>query len=156
MTERNSLFQTPIECAKIMQIVPQKFPFLYVDRVLELEPGVSAVALKNVTINEDYFPGHFVHEPVIPGTIFIEIAAQVTGIINAAANGIPGSRGMIVKMEDVRARAKVVPGAFATVRVAAALPKDRSAAAQAALATLVNEAKQSGVVQKATRRVSRA
>lgn len=117
MTERNSLFQTPIECAKIMQIVPQKFPFLYVDRVLELEPGVSAVALKNVTINEDYFPGHFVHEPVIPGTIFIEIAAQVTGIINAAANGIPGSRGMIVKMEDVRARAKVVPGDTLIARV---------------------------------------
>lgn len=110
MSERTSLFQTPIECAKIMEIVPQRFPFLYVDRVLELEPGVSAVGLKNVTINEDYFPGHFVHEPVIPGTIFIEIAAQITGIINAAATGIPGSRGIIVKMEDVKARAKVVPG----------------------------------------------
>ncbi|MGB8955106.1 MAG: 3-hydroxyacyl-ACP dehydratase FabZ [Tumebacillaceae bacterium] len=111
MSERTPLFQTPIDIVRIMQIVPQKYPFLYVDRVLELEPGVSAVGLKNVTINEDYFPGHFVHEAVIPGTIFVEIAAQLTGIINASVNGtIAGSRGMIVKLEDVKARAKVVPG----------------------------------------------
>lgn len=65
----------------VMEHLPHRFPFLLVDRVLELEPGKRIVAMKNVTINEPFFPGHFPHHPVMPGVMVLEALAQAAAIL---------------------------------------------------------------------------
>jgi 3-hydroxymyristoyl/3-hydroxydecanoyl-(acyl carrier protein) dehydratase len=67
---------TPIDIRGILEYLPHRYPFLLVDRVLELEPGRRIVAIKNVTINEPFFVGHFPHIPVMPGVLMIEALAQ--------------------------------------------------------------------------------
>ena len=72
---------TPLEIRDIIGHLPHRFPFLLVDRVLEYEPGKHIVALKNVTINEPFFPGHFPNHPVMPGVLVIEAMAQTAAIL---------------------------------------------------------------------------
>ena len=72
---------TVIEIEEIMKVLPHRYPFLLVDRVLEFEPGKHIVALKNVTINEPFFQGHFPHYPVMPGVMVIEAMAQAAAIL---------------------------------------------------------------------------
>ncbi len=67
---------------EILQYLPHRFPFLLVDRVLECEPGVRIRALKNVSINEPFFPGHFPHHPVMPGVLIVESLAQAAAILS--------------------------------------------------------------------------
>jgi len=67
---------------QILQYLPHRFPFLLVDRVLACEPGVRIHALKNVSINEPFFPGHFPHHPVMPGVMIIESLAQAAAILS--------------------------------------------------------------------------
>jgi len=66
----------------ILESLPHRYPFLLVDRVLALEPGKEIVALKNVTINEPFFPGHYPHHPVMPGVLIIEAMAQVAALLS--------------------------------------------------------------------------
>ncbi len=66
----------------ILESLPHRYPFLLVDRVLALEPGKDIVALKNVTINEPFFPGHYPHHPVMPGVLIIEAMAQVAALLS--------------------------------------------------------------------------
>lgn len=66
----------------ILESLPHRYPFLLVDRVLSLEPGKEIVALKNVTINEPFFPGHYPHHPVMPGVLIIEAMAQVAALLS--------------------------------------------------------------------------
>ena len=72
---------------KSWRILPHRYPFLLVDRVLACEPGKSIVALKNVTINEPFFQGHFPHHPVMPGVLIIEALAQAAGILSFKTMG---------------------------------------------------------------------
>lgn len=72
---------------QILKQLPHRYPFLLVDKVLECTPGESIVALKNVTFNENYFPGHFPERPVMPGVIIIEALAQTTGLLAFATAG---------------------------------------------------------------------
>ena len=65
----------------ILKQLPHRYPFLLVDRVLECKKGESLVAIKNVTINEPFFPGHFPHRPVMPGVMILEALAQATGLL---------------------------------------------------------------------------
>jgi 3-hydroxyacyl-[acyl-carrier-protein] dehydratase len=67
---------------EILANLPHRYPFLLVDRVLSLEPGKSIVALKNVTINEPFFPGHYPHHPVMPGVLIVEAMAQVAALLS--------------------------------------------------------------------------
>jgi 3-hydroxyacyl-[acyl-carrier-protein] dehydratase len=97
----------------IVQLLPHRYPFLLVDRVLECIPGKSIRALKNVTYNEPYFPGHFPHRPVMPGVIIIEALAQAAGILCfVTANVIPDdeTRFYFVGIDKARFRKPVVPG----------------------------------------------
>jgi len=97
---------------KIMQFLPHRYPFLLVDRVTELEPGVRIVALKNVTINEPFFQGHFPGQPVMPGVLIIEAMAQAGGLL-AYESGPADKHGQLIYfmgMDKVRFRKPVVPG----------------------------------------------
>ena len=70
-----------LDVNEIMKILPHRFPFLMVDRIVELDHGKKIVGIKNVTINEPFFPGHFPGHPVMPGVLIIEAMAQVAGIL---------------------------------------------------------------------------
>ncbi len=72
---------------EVMAHLPHRYPFLLVDRVLECEPGKNIVAVKNVTINEPFFQGHFPHHPVMPGVLIMEALAQAAGILSFKTMG---------------------------------------------------------------------
>ncbi len=69
-----------MEAFDIMRLLPHRYPFLMVDRIVELEPGQRAVGIKNVTVNEPMFTGHYPEQPIFPGVLIIEAMAQVGGI----------------------------------------------------------------------------
>jgi len=101
-----------IDIRKILELLPHRFPFLLVDRVLEFEKGKSLVAIKNVTINEPYFQGHFPNYPVMPGVLIVEAMAQAGGIltINSMENVPEGKLFLFTGIEKVRFRKPVYPG----------------------------------------------
>ena len=95
----------------IQRFLPHRYPFLLVDRVLEMEPGRSIVGLKNVTINEAFFQGHFPQLKIMPGVLIVEAIAQVGGVL--LYHSIPNPQTKIVllsKLENVKFRRPVVPG----------------------------------------------
>jgi 3-hydroxyacyl-[acyl-carrier-protein] dehydratase len=97
----------------IMRQLPHRYPFLLVDRVLECVPGKHITALKNVTINEPFFPGHFPHRPVMPGVMILEAMAQAAGILAfRTADVIPdeNTRFFFVGIDGARFRKPVEPG----------------------------------------------
>jgi 3-hydroxyacyl-[acyl-carrier-protein] dehydratase len=104
---------TPIDIRGILEYLPHRYPFLLVDRVLELEPGRRIVAIKNVTINEPYFVGHFPHIPVMPGVLMIEALAQAAGVLSFETLGRrsdPNSVFYFVGIDGARFKRPVVPG----------------------------------------------
>ena len=97
----------------ILKQLPHRFPFLLVDRVLECHPGESIRALKNVTYNEPFFPGHFPHRPVMPGVMIIEALAQTAGILAFTTAGVipdENTRFYFVGIDKARFRKPVEPG----------------------------------------------
>jgi 3-hydroxyacyl-[acyl-carrier-protein] dehydratase len=97
----------------VMEHLPHRFPFLLVDRVLELEPGSHIVALKNVTINEPFFPGHFPHHPVMPGVMVIEALAQAAAILAfKSGERLPDEHSVVyfLGIDDARFKSPVAPG----------------------------------------------
>ena len=98
-----------IDIKEIQSLLPHRYPFLLVDRVIELEPDVKIVGIKNVTINEPYFPGHFPGNPVMPGVLQIEAMAQVAGVL-AFKSGVSGKSVYFLTIEKARFRKPVVPG----------------------------------------------
>lgn len=95
---------------EILQVLPHRYPFLLVDRILELEPGRRAVGLKNVTLNEAFFQGHFPGHAVMPGVLLVEAMAQVGGVILLTMSGNEGKLAYFAGMDKVRFRRPVVPG----------------------------------------------
>ena len=93
----------------ILDRLPHAYPFALLDRVLEHEPGERVVALKNVTYNEPFFPGHFPEAPVMPGVLILEVMAQATGILTMGTNE-KGNRYYIAGVDKARFRRPVVPG----------------------------------------------
>jgi 3-hydroxyacyl-[acyl-carrier-protein] dehydratase len=97
----------------IMKQLPHRYPFLLVDRVLTCTPGVSLTAVKNVTIDEPFFPGHFPHRPVMPGVLILEALAQATGLLAFATIGhSPGPNELyyFVGIDNARFKRPVEPG----------------------------------------------
>jgi 3-hydroxyacyl-[acyl-carrier-protein] dehydratase len=102
-----------LDILSIFERLPHRYPFLLVDRVLEWRPGESIRALKNVTYNEPYFPGHFPHRPVMPGVMIIEALAQAAGILcflTADVKPDENTRFYFVGIDNARFRRPVVPG----------------------------------------------
>jgi beta-hydroxyacyl-ACP dehydratase FabZ len=97
---------------KIMSVLPHRYPFIMIDRILELVPGEKVVALKNVTINEPFFQGHFPGNPIMPGVLMIEAMGQA-GAVLAAESLSEEERGSLIYfmgMNKVKFRKPVVPG----------------------------------------------
>jgi len=97
----------------VMKQIPHRYPFLLVDRVLTCEPGKSIVAIKNVTVNEPFFPGHFPHRPVMPGVMILEALAQAAGILAFRTAGVvpdESTRFYFVGIDQARFRRPVEPG----------------------------------------------
>jgi len=100
-----------LDINEIMKLIPHRYPFLLVDRVVEMEPGKRIVALKNVTANEPYFAGHFPGYPVMPGVLMIEALAQAGGVLLYASQ--PELQGRIMYfagIDNARFRRPVRPG----------------------------------------------
>ncbi len=98
---------------EVMKHLPHRYPFLLIDRVLECVPGQSVVAIKNVTINEPFFPGHFPQRPVMPGVMIMEAMAQASGMLAYRTDPTleePGSLYFFVGMDKVRFKRQVEPG----------------------------------------------
>lgn len=93
----------------IMKNLPHRYPFLLVDRIVELEPGVRATGVKNVTINEPFFQGHFPDQPIMPGVLIIEAMAQVAGVM-AFRSGVEGKSVYFMSIDNAKFRRPVVPG----------------------------------------------
>jgi 3-hydroxyacyl-[acyl-carrier-protein] dehydratase len=105
----------PVEAAKILEYLPHRYPFLLIDRVLslELEPEKRLTAIKNVTITEPFFQGHFPGNPVMPGVLMIEAMAQASGMLAHLAAETEGREGelyYLVKVDKAKFNRIVVPG----------------------------------------------
>jgi beta-hydroxyacyl-ACP dehydratase FabZ len=100
-----------LDVEQIKQLLPHRYPFLLVDRILEMEPGRRVVGLKNVTITEPYFMGHFPEESVMPGVLIIEAMAQVGAAMVLAGRPERGNVALyLVALDGVKFRRPVVPG----------------------------------------------
>ena len=95
---------------EIEEIIPHRHPFLLLDRLDELEPGVRAVGIKNVTYREDFFAGHFPVEPVMPGVLVVEALAQVGAAIILSMDENKGKTAFFGGLDKVKFRRKVIPG----------------------------------------------
>ncbi|HPO24977.1 MAG TPA: 3-hydroxyacyl-ACP dehydratase FabZ, partial [Arenimonas sp.] len=104
----------PVDVIRIQSLLPHRYPFLLVDRVIELEPHKRIRAIKNVTINEPFFQGHFPGHPVMPGVLVVEAMAQVGGLLTqlSLANAPEKSEKLfyLVKVDKARFSKMVVPG----------------------------------------------
>ncbi|MEW6001061.1 MAG: 3-hydroxyacyl-ACP dehydratase FabZ [Nitrospirota bacterium] len=95
---------------EIQQFLPHRYPFLLVDRIIEIEPGAKIVGIKNVTINEEFFQGHFPGQPIMPGVLIIEAMAQVAGILAFRSGATIGKSVYFMSIEKAKFRRPVVPG----------------------------------------------
>jgi len=98
---------------EILQYLPHRYPFLLIDRVIELEAHKRVVAIKNVTMNEPFFPGHFPHHPVMPGVLIIEAMAQAAAVLSFKSSGqVPGDDQVVyfAGIDNVRFKRPVTPG----------------------------------------------
>jgi 3-hydroxyacyl-[acyl-carrier-protein] dehydratase len=103
----------PVDINHIIGMLPHRYPFLLIDRVIAFEPHKSLVAVKNVTINEPFFQGHFPGRPVMPGVLIIEALAQASGVLTQLSQGGPAVENplyYLVKVDKARFSQVVVPG----------------------------------------------
>ena len=114
----------PLDSVEIRKTLPHRYPFLLIDRIPELEPGRRAVGIKNVTINEYFFQGHFPRQPVMPGVLIVEAMAQTAAVLVAHTLGksAEGKLVYFMSVDGARFRRPVVPGDQMHIHVR----KDRS------------------------------
>jgi len=104
---------TEMDIREVLGYLPHRFPFLLIDRVLECEPGKRLVAIKNVTMNEPHFPGHFPNRPIMPGVLILEAMAQAAAILGFRTQGKrPNDESMyyFAGIDNARFKKPVVPG----------------------------------------------
>ncbi len=95
---------------EIQQLIPHRYPFALVDRIIEYVPGKKAVGIKSVTFNEPYFPGHIPGKPIMPGVMMVEAMAQVGGFILTQLPGMKGTFFGFAGIDKTRFRRQVIPG----------------------------------------------
>jgi 3-hydroxyacyl-[acyl-carrier-protein] dehydratase len=101
-----------IDIERIMQMIPHRYPFLMIDRVVEVVPDATAVGIKNVSINEPYFQGHFPQRPVMPGVLIIEAMAQTAAVLVVHTLGMSAEGKLVyfMSVDNARFRRPVMPG----------------------------------------------
>lgn len=99
-----------VDIRGIMELLPHRYPFLLVDRIIEINRDESAIGIKNVTANEPHFTGHFPENPIMPGVLIIEGMAQTAGAICARSQGTSSSLVYFMTIDNARFRRPVVPG----------------------------------------------
>lgn len=109
--------KTTLNIQEIHQLLPHRYPFALVDRVIDYVPGEKAVGIKNVTFNEPFFPGHIPDFPLMPGVLMVEAMAQVGGLILVQIPGMAGKFFAFAGIDKVRFRRPVVPGDRLTMTV---------------------------------------
>ncbi len=104
--------RSPIDIGRIMQMIPHRYPFLMIDRVEDIVPDVGCVGVKNVTINEPFFQGHFPERPVMPGVLIIEAMAQTAAVLVVETLGsiAEGKLVYFMTIDEARFRKPIVPG----------------------------------------------
>ncbi len=105
---------------QVLAHLPQRYPMIMVDRVKECEPGKRIVAVKNVSANEPYFPGHFPHRPIMPGVLILEAMAQAAGVLSFRSRGImPDDKSVYyyVGIDNARFKRPVIPGDVLEIEV---------------------------------------
>lgn len=100
----------PLDTVAIRKIIPHRYPFLLVDRIIELDPGQSATGIKNVTANEEFFQGHFPDYPVMPGVLIVEAIAQVGAVALLSLEEYEGRIAFFAGIDNVRFKRQVKPG----------------------------------------------
>ncbi|MFM6407871.1 MAG: 3-hydroxyacyl-ACP dehydratase FabZ [Microcystis sp.] len=110
LTELEPVIKTTFTVEEIRQLLPHRYPFALVDRIIDYVPGKKAVGLKNVTINEPFFPGHIPSRPLMPGVLIVESMAQVGGVILTHLPGMTGKFFAVAGLDKTRFRRHVVPG----------------------------------------------
>ncbi|WP_101925782.1 MULTISPECIES: 3-hydroxyacyl-ACP dehydratase FabZ [Luteimonas] len=108
----SSEFTLPIDITGVRKLLPHRYPFLLIDRVMECEPGKRVLCYKNVSANEQFFEGHFPDRPVMPGVLVIEALAQAGGILTHLTKGknCEGNLSYLVKVDAAKFSRMVVPG----------------------------------------------
>ena len=109
----------PLDIRRVMAALPHRYPMLLVDRVEELIPDVSIAAIKAVTINEQFFQGHFPGRPIMPGVLIVEAMAQAAGILAVESLGLAGSGKLVyfMSIDNVKFRKPVEPGVLLRLEV---------------------------------------
>ncbi len=110
MTEEAKTSLSSADIIEIMKLLPHRYPFLMVDKIIEIDSDNSAIGIKNVTANEPQFTGHFPESPIMPGVLLIEGMAQTAGAICARKDGIGGNLVYFMTIDNARFRRPVVPG----------------------------------------------
>ena len=108
--EANAALAGELDAVEIQRIIPHRYPFLLVDRVVELEPGQRAVGIKNVTMGDPFFQGHFPGYPVMPGVLIVEALAQVGAVGLLTTEQFKGQLALFAGIEKVRFKRQVKPG----------------------------------------------
>ncbi|HET7056178.1 MAG TPA: 3-hydroxyacyl-ACP dehydratase FabZ [Thermomicrobiales bacterium] len=103
-------YQAPLDAVEIMKIIPHRYPFLLVDRIDELEAGKRAVGVKNVSMGEPFFQGHFPDYPVMPGVLIVEALAQVGAVAMLVMEEYQGKIAFFAGLDNVRFKRQVKPG----------------------------------------------
>lgn len=106
----NILTESVIDINKIREIIPHRYPFLLVDRITYLEPGIKANGYKNITANEPFFQGHFPGNPIMPGVLIIEALAQLGCVAMLVKDEYKGKIGLFAGIDGVRFKKPVIPG----------------------------------------------
>ncbi len=110
MTEETKTQLSSAEILEIMELLPHRYPFLLVDKIIEIDGDSSAIGIKNVTANEPQFMGHFPGQPIMPGVLLVEGMAQTAGAICARHQGRGGNLVYFMTIDNTRFRKPVVPG----------------------------------------------
>ncbi len=110
MDNTNNLYNSKLSTEQILGLLPHRYPFALVDKVIEHIPGQKAVAIKNITINEPQFQGHFPDKPLMPGVLIVESMAQVGGIIVTQMPDLPRGLFVFAGIDNVKFRRPVIPG----------------------------------------------
>ncbi|NMB33749.1 MAG: 3-hydroxyacyl-ACP dehydratase FabZ [Clostridium sp.] len=95
---------------EIQDIIPHRYPFLLIDKIVEVKPGKRAVGIKNVTANEPFFQGHFPGSPIMPGVLIVEALAQTACVAGLMLKENKGKLGVFTGIESIKFRKQVVPG----------------------------------------------